>query len=531
MPQFAVTLAWIRRHWPLAAIDVVTSPGFDEPLHAAGVSRTFHYHGRSFGTLRNAALVRRLRAEVFEHIVIPQANNVAGLHANLYRAANVIGAGRFVVAAADTAPAVLEPAAFRRLTFHASFWRLLDAVDVPLLLVLLALAWLKPRTRVRPAGGRRRVLHVISSFGVGGAQVQLAELIGRTPRETYDIEVLVLGRQDGDFSRQWLTRDDLTFHYSSEWPRRSLAALEVARLCRAEGYDLVHTWLFMANVIGAVGARLGGVPRVVGSVRNMSLWKRTWYAQWWFRAADALATRVADQVTVNATPLLADHAAWTWLDASRLVVVPNGLEPDRVTCHGPGAGAWLRRELGLPSDAVLVGTVGRLAPEKDQAMFLRAFATARAAGADLHAVIVGEGVLRPALERQARESAVADRVHFLGERADSRRVIAGLDVFVLTSQIEGFPNVLLEAAFLTVPALSTRVGGASDVLDPEDLVEPGDAAGMCRLMLARLGRRDAALAQAVAIRRRALELFTVDRSTARWIALYDQVLSNKGEGQ
>lgn len=531
MPQFADTLAWIRGHWPLAAIDVVTSPGFDEPLHAAGVSRTFHYRGRSFGTLRNAALVRRLRAEGFEHIVIPQANDVAGQHANLYRAAGAIGAGRFVVAAADTPPAVLEPQAFRRLAIHASFWRLLDAVDVPLLLVLLVLAYLKPRTRVPARRGRRRVLHVISSLGVGGAQVQLAELIGRTPKETYDVEVLVLGRQDGDFSRQWLTRDDLTFHYSSAWPRRSLAALEVARLCRAERYDLVHTWLFMANVIGAAGARLGGAPRILGSVRNMSLWKRTWYAQWWFRAADALATRVADQVTVNATPLVADHAAWTWLRENRLVVVPNGLDPEGVMRHGAGAPAWLRRELGCPPDTKVVGTVGRLAPEKDQAMFIRAVALARAAGTDLHAVIVGDGVLRQALERQAREHAVADRVHFLGERSDARRVIAGLDVFVLTSQIEGFPNVLLEAAFLSVPAVSTRVGGAGDVLDADDLVDPGDAEGTCRRILARLAHRDVAQGHATAIRRRALERFNVDRSTARWFALYDRLLSDQGDGQ
>ncbi len=531
MPQFADTLAWIRGRWPLAAIDVVTSPGFDDALQAVGVSRIFHYRGRSLGTLRHAGLVRRLRAESFEHIVIPQANGVAGHHANLYRVAGAIGAARFVVAAADTTPAVLAPPAFRWLTFHASFWRILDAVDVPLLLVLLVLAYLTPRPRVAAACGRRRILHVISSFGVGGAQVQLAELIGRTPTETYHVEVLVLGRQDGDFARQWLTRDDLTFHYSSEWPRRSMAVLEVARLCRATRYDLVHTWLFMANVIGAAGARLGGAPCIVGSVRNMSLWKRTWYAQWWFRAADALATRVADQVTVNATPLVADHAAWTWLDENRLMVVPNGLDPDAVTRHGAGAPGWLRRELTLPPETRLVGTVGRLAPEKDQAMFIRAVALARAAGADLHAVVVGDGVLRQTLERQARADGVADRVHFLGERSDSRRVIAGLDVFVLTSHIEGFPNVLLEAAFLGVPAASTSVGGASDVLDPDDLVAPGDAAATCRLILARLARRDVAQAHAAAIRQRALERFTVDRSTARWLALYDRLLSDQGDGQ
>ncbi len=531
MPQFAATLAWVRARWPSAAIDVVTSSGFDESLRAEGVSRLFHYDGAALGLLRHAALVRRLRAEHFDHIVIPQANNAAVRHANLYRAARAIGAARFVVAAADTAPVVLEPRAFGRLTLLASFGRLLDAIDVPLLLAQLALAWMWPRAALTPGRTRRRVLHVISSLGVGGAQVQLAELLSRTERAAYDVEVLVLGRQDGEFSRQWLTRDDITFHYAAGWPRRSQVVVEIARLCRRERYDLVHTWLFMANVVGAAGARLGGVPRLIGSVRNLSLWKRTWYAQWWFRIADALATRLADRVTVNATPLVADHAAWTWLRPERLAVVHNGLDPARVVAHGADARAWLRQMLQLPAETPVVGTVGRLAPEKDQAMFVRAVALAGADRPDLHAVIVGEGQMREPLERQVRELGLSGRVHLLGERADSRRIIAGLDVFVLTSHIEGFANVLLEAAFLGVPALSTRVGGAVDLLDDDDLVMPDDAGGTCRGILERLARPERSERQAATTRQRAFERFTTDHSTSQWFALYDQVLSDKGEGQ
>lgn len=529
MPQFAATLAWVRGRWPSAAIDVVTSSGFDESLRAEGVSRLFHYDGPALGVLRHARLVGRLRAEHFDHIVIPQANGAAVRHANLYRAAHAIGAARFVVAAADTAPVVLEPRAFGRLTLLASFGRLLDAIDVPVFLVQLALAWLWPRRALTPGRARTRVLHVISSLGVGGAQVQLAELLSRTDPARYDVEVLVLGRQDGEFSRQWLTRDDITFHYAAGWPRRSQVVVEIARLCRRERYDLVHTWLFMANVVGAAGARLGGVPRLIGSVRNLSLWKRTWYAQWWFRAADALATRLADQVTVNATPLVADHAAWTWLRPDRLAVVHNGLDPARVVTQGADARLWLREVLQVPAETPVVGTVGRLAPEKDQAMFVRAVAQASARRPDLQAVIVGDGVMREGLERLIREQGLSGRVHLLGERADSRRIIAALDLFVLTSQIEGFANVLLEAAFLGVSAIATRVGGAVDLLEPDDLVAPGDADGTCRLLLDRLDQPTETARRAAVTRHRALDRFTADHSTAQWFALYDQLLSDKGE--
>lgn len=531
MPQFTRALQWTREQWPGASIDAVTSPGFDEPLRAAGVARAFHYRGRALGVLRHAGLVGRLRAERFDHIVIPQASDVAVHHANLYRTARAIGAERFVVVAPEQAPVVYEPRAFFWMTAVASLGRVADALDVPLLLLALALAYLRPRPRRLAPAERRRVLHVITSFGVGGAQVQLAELLARTPSDRYDVHVLVLGRQDGDFSRQWLTRDDVTFHYAPGWPRRSLAVLDAARLCRAHRFDLVHTWLFMANVVGAAGARLGGAARVIGSVRNLSTWKRTWYAQWWFRMADALATRIADLVTVNASPLVVDHAAWTWYPADRLVVVPNGLDPARVHQDAADARAWLRATLGLRPEAPLVGTVGRLAPEKDHATFVRAVGLASASVSNLHAVIVGDGALRQAIAEEVRTLGLADRVHLLGERADSRRIIAALDLFVLTSQIEGFPNVLLEAAFLGVPALATRVGGAADVLEDPDLLVPGDADGAAASMCARLGAPDEARARARSTQRRALDQFTAERSTARWLALYDRLLFEKGDGQ
>jgi glycosyltransferase involved in cell wall biosynthesis len=289
----------------------------------------------------------------------------------------------------------------------------------------------------------------------------------------------------------------------------------------------VHTWLFTANVVGAAGARLGGTPRILGSVRNLSLWKRTWNARWWYRLADALATRLADQVTVNATPLAADHARWTWTRPERLVVVPNGLDPRRVLCHGVDATPWLHDHLGVARGTPIVGTVGRLAPEKDQATFLRAVARARRESPELHAVVVGDGALHQDLERLARDLDLDGHVHFLGARTDSRRIIAALDVFVLTSRIEGFPNVLLEAAFLGVPSIATAVGGSGDVLDAEDLVDCGDAGAVCREMLARLADPDAARNHADAIRRRAFELFTADHSTAKWLALYDLLLSPK----
>ena len=102
----------------------------------------------------------------------------------------------------------------------------------------------------------RRVLHVISSWGIGGAQRQLAELIQHYPAG-YTADVFVLSG-DGNFSTQHLRGHEVTIRSSSSWPYLSLTILEIARLCRAERYDVVHTWLFKANVLGVTAAR--GAP-------------------------------------------------------------------------------------------------------------------------------------------------------------------------------------------------------------------------------------------------------------------------------
>ena len=204
---------------------------------------------------------------------------------------------------------------------------------------------------------RRRVLHIISSLGFGGAQVQLAEVLNRTPAAQYDVELLVLGRSDGDFSRQWLNRDDVTISFLDEWPRLTPAVFEVRDRCRAGQYDLVHTWLFMANIVAVAGARLAGVPLVIASVRNLSVWKREqWYRKWWHRTADVLGSHAADVVTVNANALVADHAKWALMSRSRIRVIHT---PRSIAIPRGRRDARSRLiERGRARRRVLVGTSG-----------------------------------------------------------------------------------------------------------------------------------------------------------------------------
>ena len=520
--EFAAAVADARRRHPCAELVALTHARHAADVAACGVDRIHEIIASRFGLLRTPpAALLRLRREQFDEIVIPQMTAYAPQYGNVYRLAAAIGARRVMVVPGAEPPQTFERAAFRRHVVGVTRHQIAGLFQSPLLLMALLLAaWAVPRGA--PAVRRRlRVLHIISSLGVGGAQRQLAEVINRTPADRYEVDVLVLGRADGDFSRQWIARDDVAVTFLSEWPRLVSSVLEVRRRCRTGRYDVVHTWLFMANVIGVAGARLARVPRVVASVRNLSLWKRRWYRQWWLRAADVLCSRAADLVTVNAAALVADHSRWACYPAGRIEVVHNGLDPSRFLVDRRDARARVREAAGLADDAIVIGTVGRLAPEKDHRTFLRALQVVRAARPEVRGVVVGDGQLRGPLEAAARAMGLADAVTWLGERRDARRLMAGLDVFVLTSTIEGFPNVLLEAALLGVPAVASRVGGSPDVLaNPEDTFDPGDATAAARRVLSLVDAPSMAANGAERTRQRALTRFTADRMARRWFALY-----------
>jgi glycosyltransferase involved in cell wall biosynthesis len=258
------------------------------------------------------------------------------------------------------------------------------------------------------------------------------------------------------------------------------------------------------------------------------VWKRErWYRKWWHRLGDVLGSHAADVVTVNANALVADHATWALMRRSAIRVIHNGLDPAGFGADRVASRQALLDVTGAPSSARLVGTVGRLAHEKDQATFLRMLAEVRAQQPDVHGVVIGDGELRAGLEQLARELGLDGGVTFLGSRSDARRLMAGLDLFVLTSRSEGFPNVLLEATFLQVPCVATNIAGNPDVLEREESLFPeGDWESGAYRVLQTLSNPAATAERTAAVRARAMQLFTSERSVRTWLELYDQSLSN-----
>jgi glycosyltransferase involved in cell wall biosynthesis len=254
------------------------------------------------------------------------------------------------------------------------------------------------------------------------------------------------------------------------------------RHLRRERYDLVHTHSAKAGILGRMAARLARAPVVVhtphGSVYRGYGGR---LASGAFVRLERGAAGLADRL-IGLTPgEVAEHVAHGVGSRDRWVTIPSGIDLDRF--RRPPAPAEARRALGVPLEAPVVGTVGRLEPVKGQRVLLDAVARLR--GEECLVLVVGDGPERAAVEAQAARLGLGARARFLGWRPDVPLVLAAMDVFALPSENEGMGRALVEAMAAGLPAVASLIGGVPALVADGVtglLVPPGDAGALARAL-------------------------------------------------
>ncbi len=363
-----------------------------------------------------------------------------------------------------------------------------------------------------------RILQIIPTLDRSGAEKQLALLAAGLPRDRFDVQVCVLTRP-GPLAAE-LERAGIPWTLiGKRWKADPLAYFRLKRQIQRLQPDLVQTWLFAANSFGRAAAFSAGVKHVVASERSVDPWK-----SWLQFAIDRRLARRTDAIVVNSSGVR-DFYVRHGLPSDKFRVIPNGVEsptPSRLSR------AALLVELGLPPHVQLVGTVGRLWPQKRVKDLIWAADLLKVIRDDIHVLIIGDGPLRARLERYCRQVCVDDRVHFLGHRNDVPDILPHLDVFWLASGYEGLPNVIMEAMSAGVPVVATDIPGTRDLVQPNEtgfLVRVGDRAGFAKHTHKLLD--DAALRSRLgeAARLRVLHEFSVAKMITRYADFYDQLLS------
>ena len=249
----------------------------------------------------------------------------------------------------------------------------------------------------------------------------------------------------------------LPIRTASQWDPRIVNVL--LRIIREHKIDIVHAHEYKSDLLAYAVSRLHRVPimaTVHGLIRNN--WKNRVYI-----GLDQVVLKRFDRVVAvseETRRMLETHG----LKRERLVVIHNGIVVENYARERHPRG-FLRGRLALPKEAVLIGNVGRLSPEKGQRDFLTAAAAVARSHPSARFLLIGSGPDQRSLEDYARSCGIGDRVFFTGHLEDVRPSYADLDVLALTSHTEGFPNVVLEALCMGVPVLATAVGGVPEIIE------------------------------------------------------------------
>ncbi len=369
---------------------------------------------------------------------------------------------------------------------------------------------------------KARIVHLLSSFGMGGQERVAFDLATSQLRAGCWVAALSMAPPpDGPLAAEFRAAGALVDRVAR--PRPGVDPLLIPRIARwllQHDVELVHTHNRFALIYGAPAARLAGA-RVVHTKHgnNPRGGKRL--------VAGNLAGRLV-HAFVAVSPETAEFARKRReADERRLLVIPNGIELGRF--HPAPAGRdRVRRELGIDADAWVIGTVGRIAPEKNQALLVQAMAPLL--GPKVRLVIAGDGPLLTALTERVGSLGVAGSVHLLGARKDVPDILNALDTFALSSDTEGLPLVVPEAMATGLPVISTAVGGVPSVIDDGQtgfLVPKGDEQAL-RDRAAAL-RADPAASRAMGQRARsaAVTRFSAERMQRDYLDLYGRVLARE----
>ncbi|MCB9898404.1 MAG: glycosyltransferase [Planctomycetes bacterium] len=380
--------------------------------------------------------------------------------------------------------------------------------------------------RPRPGAGevdptRLRIVHVITTLGVGGAEKHLLWLGEGQRRAGHEVHVVYL-KGKGELVQEFLDRGVQPHRVPMEGLLRAPAALlALTRLLRRLRPDVVHTHLLKADAVGSVAARRARAPSVISSKHNdeRALLRPA------VGVVHGLLMRRVDRVVA-----LSDHVA-------RFVAEHGRVPPDRIRriyygvdatqLVGRRTRAQVRAELGLSEQQKVLVCVGRLAPQKDHPTLLAAMAKLPA---DVRLLVVGgdpfgDGEAR--LATLAAQLGVSERVHFLGIRHDVPDLLTASDLFVLPSLWEGLGLVFLEAMAVALPIVASNVSAIPEVVEDGVsgwLVPPGDPDALAGAVQRALGDPAARHAAGLAGHMRLLERFALPRMIDETLSLYRDVL-------
>jgi glycosyltransferase involved in cell wall biosynthesis len=368
-----------------------------------------------------------------------------------------------------------------------------------------------------------RVTHVALSLDVGGLERNILNQIREGSRLGQKVSVICLERR-GVLADQAESLGAPVICLDKKPGLRPELLRPMRRVLRSLRPHVVHTHQIASLLYTGLAVGTAGVPVVVHTEHGKEHYAQRLRTRWLGR----LAGRYAARFFCLSEDMAAAVRAHRIVPSRKVRVVLNGIDTARFNIRGDPES--LRQTLGIPQDATIIGTVGRLTPVKRQDLLIKAFAQVRRQLPQTHLLLVGEGPLLPALQRLVADLDVDLVTHFVGYQPEPHGFLHLMDVFVLTSVSEGIPQALLEASVAGVPAVASRVGGVPEVIEADrtGLLFPSENLdALTEAILNVLRNPDPARERAEAARIRVESLFHIRRMAHDYHQQFLELLRHK----
>lgn len=376
-----------------------------------------------------------------------------------------------------------------------------------------------------------RVLHIIVGLDVGGAEMMLKRLIlsasERIP-ESVVVSLSSLGVIGASLRARGVCVHTLGMTSAVDFP---IAFLRLTRLIRQYQPEIVQTWMYHADLLGGLAAKMGGNRHVIWGIRTTDISTGGSLATSIVRWLCARLSRwIPDAIVCAAEASRKSHIVVGY-DAAKIVVIPNGYDFAGLNASRQERQS-IREQCGFTENDVVIGSLGRFHAVKDQENFVRSAALLSREHPQLRFLMVGRCLdwNNTQLRDWIANTGFISRFVLLGERSDVPQCLAAMDMFCLHSRAEGFPNVLAEAMAMGLPCVTTDVGDAAMLLDGAGMVvQKGDAVALAQGVkkLLELGQ-DNRHALGMRAKARVESEFSMIQARERFEEVYRRVL-NKGK--
>lgn len=319
-----------------------------------------------------------------------------------------------------------------------------------------------------------KILHLITGLSTGGAETMLYKLVSKMDRDKFEIQVISLT----DIGPIGEKIEELGIPVRSLGMARGIPdprmIFKLAKWLRRDTPDLIQTWMYHADLVGGVAAKISGVIPVVWNIRHSNLDpegnKKT--TIWTAKACAKLSYFLPLKIICCSYASKEVHN-YLGYNKNKMIVIPNGFDLD-VFSPSKDARKKARRLLGLSDETILVGLIARFDPQKDHKSFFQAAGILHKDYPAVHFMLFGDDISwdNSCISAWIDDADIRPVTHLLGRQGDMPSFQAALDITSSSSYGEGFPNVIGEAMACGVPCVVTDVGDSARIVGNSGYVVP-----------------------------------------------------------